>query len=135
MRSQILFFFSLSGVGFQAMANIWYCCCACMFSCVQLFATPWTVAHQAPLSVGFSKQIYWNGLPCLLQGIFPTQGSHLLCLLLWKADSLLPVPPGRSSISKYPVDTHVRTWRRDDISTGSWKKLRGELSRQCEKRA
>ena len=34
------------------------------FSCVQLFATPWTVAHQAPLSVGFSRQEYWSGLPC-----------------------------------------------------------------------
>ena len=32
-------------------------------SCVQLFATPWTVAHQAPLSMGFSRQEYWSGLP------------------------------------------------------------------------
>ena len=31
-------------------------------SCVQLFATPWTVAHQAPLSMGFSRQEYWSGL-------------------------------------------------------------------------
>ena len=33
------------------------------FSCVQLFATPWTIAHQAPLSIGFSRQEYWSGLP------------------------------------------------------------------------
>ena len=33
---------------------------------VQLFATPWTVAHQAPLSMGFTRQEYWGGLP------FPT---------------------------------------------------------------
>ena len=32
-------------------------------SCVQLLATPWTAAHQAPLSVGFSRQEYWSGLP------------------------------------------------------------------------
>ena len=32
-------------------------------SCVRLFATPWTVAHQAPPSVGFSKQEYWSGVP------------------------------------------------------------------------
>ena len=32
-------------------------------SCVQLFATPWTVAYQAPPSMGFSKQEYWSGLP------------------------------------------------------------------------
>ena len=34
------------------------------FSRVWLFATPWTVAHQAPLSLGFSRQEYWTGLPC-----------------------------------------------------------------------
>ena len=32
-------------------------------SCVQLFATPWTTAHQAPPSMGFSRQEYWNGMP------------------------------------------------------------------------
>ena len=32
--------------------------------CVQLFATPWTVARQAPLSMGFSRQEYWSLLPC-----------------------------------------------------------------------
>ena len=36
---------------------------ACMFSCVQLCATPWTVAHQSPLFIGFSRQKYWSGLP------------------------------------------------------------------------
>ena len=34
------------------------------FNHVQLFMTLWTVAHQAPLSMGFSRQEYWNGLPC-----------------------------------------------------------------------
>ena len=34
------------------------------FSRVQLFATQWTVAHQAPLSMGFSRQEHWSGLPC-----------------------------------------------------------------------
>ena len=34
------------------------------FSCVHLFATTWTVAHQASLSMGFSRQEYWSGLPC-----------------------------------------------------------------------
>ena len=40
-----------------------------MLSCIQLFATPWTVTHQAPLSVGFSRQEYWGGLP------FPSPGN------------------------------------------------------------
>ena len=41
--------------------------CACVlshFSCVQLFVIQWTVACQAPLSMGFSRQEYWTGLPC-----------------------------------------------------------------------
>ena len=37
--------------------------CVCVLSHVQLFATPWTVAHQAPLSMGFSRQEYWSGFP------------------------------------------------------------------------
>ena len=36
------------------------------FSCVRLCATPWTVAHQAPPSMGFSRQEYWSGVPLLL---------------------------------------------------------------------
>ena len=32
-------------------------------SCVRLFATPWTIAHQAPPSIGFSRQEYWSGFP------------------------------------------------------------------------
>ena len=61
----------------------------CVLSHVQLFVTPWTVDHQAPLSIGFSRQDYWNGLYALLQGIFPTQRSnlHLLCLLHWQVCS------------------------------------------------
>ena len=41
------------------------------FSCVQLFATPWTVAYQAPLSMGFSRQEYWSGWPQLSRTHFP----------------------------------------------------------------
>ena len=43
---------------------------------VRLFETPRTIAYQAPPSMGFSRQEYWSGLPFLLQGIFPTQGSN-----------------------------------------------------------
>ena len=50
--------------------------CAQSLSCVRLFATPWTVARQAPLSVGILQEEYWSGLPSVLQGIFPTQGSN-----------------------------------------------------------
>ena len=59
-------------------------------------ATPWTVAHRALLSMGFSRQD--NGVGChfLLQGIFWTRGSnlHLLCLLHWQKGSLPLAPLG-----------------------------------------
>ena len=56
----------------------------------QLFATPWTVAHQAPLSMGFPRHKYGIGCHFLLQEIFPNQGANpcLLCLLHWQAGSL-----------------------------------------------
>ena len=41
---------------------------------VRLFATPWTVARQAPLSMGFSRQGYWSGLPCPPPGDLPSPG-------------------------------------------------------------
>ena len=42
--------------------------------CVQIFATPGTVACQVPLSMGFSRQEYWSGLPFPLPGDFPDPG-------------------------------------------------------------
>ena len=73
---------------------------ACVLSPVRLFETPWTVAHQAPLSMEFSRQEYWNGLPFPLQGIFPIQGlnPHLLHLLHWQGDSVPPAPPGEPRV-------------------------------------
>ena len=61
-----------------------------MLSHDPLFATQWTVAPVAPLSMGFSRQEYWSGCHFILQGIFPTQGLNLglLCLLHWQGDSL-----------------------------------------------
>ena len=51
------------------------------------FACPWTVAHQAPLSRGFSQQEYWGGLPCLPPGDLPDPGIELMSPAL-QADSL-----------------------------------------------
>ena len=47
------------------------------FSRIRLCVTLWTIAHQAPLSTGFSRQEYCSGRHVLLQGIFPTQGLNL----------------------------------------------------------
>ena len=44
---------------------------------VGLFVTPWTVAYQAPPSMGFSRQEYWSGLPFPSPGDLLTQGSNL----------------------------------------------------------
>ena len=54
---------------------------------VWLFVTPWTIDHQAPLSMGFSRQGYSSGLPFSPPGIFQTQESNP-CLLHWQVDSL-----------------------------------------------
>ena len=74
-----------------------------------LFVTPWTVARQAPPSMGFFRQEYGIGLPFRtpgLQGIFPTQGLNprLLCILHWQADSLLAVQVASllSRVHPYP---------------------------------
>ena len=47
---------------------------ACVLSHVQLFATPWTVARQAPLSMGFLRQKYWSVLPFPSSGDLPNPG-------------------------------------------------------------
>ena len=64
---------------------------ACMhaqsLSRVQLFVTPWTVAHQAPLSMGFFRQEYWTGLSFPSPGDLPNPGSEPASPAL-QADSL-----------------------------------------------
>ena len=50
----------------------------CMLSGVQLFAAPWSVACQVPLSKGFFRQEYWSGSPFPSTWIFLTQGSNLV---------------------------------------------------------
>ena len=78
-----------------------------MLNCVRLFATPWTVACQAPLSMGFSRNN--TGVCChtLLQGVFPTQRSNLgLLHCRW---SLYHEPPGKPLLHvKHPGSTSDR---------------------------
>ena len=50
------------------------CMCARSLSCVQPFVTPWTVVHQAPLSMEFSRQEYCSGLACPSPGDLPNLG-------------------------------------------------------------
>ena len=51
------------------------------FGHVQLYAAPWTVAHQAPLSREFSTQEYWSGLPCPSSGNLPDPGTEPTSLM------------------------------------------------------
>ena len=54
----------------------------CVLSHVQLFVTPWSVAHQAPLSKGFSRQEHWSGLPKPPPGDRPDLGINMYHNLL-----------------------------------------------------
>ena len=63
-----------------------------LLSRVRLFATPWTVAHQAPPSMGFSKQEYWSGLPLPSPGDLPDPGIEPRSPA-FQADALTSEPP------------------------------------------
>ena len=62
---------------------------------VQLFATPWTVGYQPPLSMGFSRQKHWSGLPFPSPGDLPDPGIEPTCPAL-QADASPSEPPGFS---------------------------------------
>ena len=55
-------------------------CVLSRFSHVQLFAAPWTIARQAPLSIGFSRQEYWSEVPCPPPGDLPDPGIEPVSL-------------------------------------------------------
>ena len=84
-----------------------------LLSRVPHFVTPWTVALQASLSMGFSRQEFWTGLPCPSPGIFPTQGLNL-GLLYWQADSLPSEPPGKPSVFKSSFQKPCSYWSYED---------------------
>ena len=99
-------------------------------SCVRLFATPWTVAHQAPPSKGFFRQEYWRGLPFpspadlpdrdLLQTIWATRKPWWLSLSLRKPCSFYGALPGEQRKMTYTSSlslrkSHYFNWK-DSIS-------------------
>ena len=65
-----------------------------LLSHLQLFVTPWTVAYQGPLSMGFSRQEYWSGLPFPSPGDLPNPGIDPRSPALG-ADVLPSEPPGK----------------------------------------
>ena len=85
-----------------------------MLSCfgrVWLFLTPWTVARQVPLFMGFSGQEYWSGLPCPPSGDLRVSGIEpcLLLLLHWQVGSLL-LPPGKPLYFGYKSLVRYVVW-------------------------
>ena len=75
-------------------------CVCCCFSCVQLFVTLGSVAQQAPLSMGFSKQVYWIGLPCPPPGDLPNTGIK-------PASLMPPASAGRFFTSSATWEAHL----------------------------
>ena len=73
---------------------------------VQLFATPWTVAHQAPLFMGFSRQEHWSGLPCPPPGDLPHPRIKPRSSSLQAASLPLAPPPGLHA--PFTPDLHIQ---------------------------
>ena len=71
--------YQVLGVNWHILAfilemNVVWLCMLSHFSCGRLFAIPWTVTNQAPLSIRFSRQEHWSGLRCLPSGNLPYPG-------------------------------------------------------------
>ena len=107
--------------------SLWTCVLS-HFSCFQLFVTLWTVAHQAPLSVGFSRQEYWSGLPFPSPGDLPNLGIEPVSLTspalgggffttsaTWEAPTRKFAPNARAGWAVL----EVLAWREVDLSLSS----------------
>ena len=83
-----------------------HACVLSRFSCVWLFVTLWTIAHQAPLSVGYSRQEYWSGLPWPPPGDLLDPGIKLASLAspALQADSLPTDPIHRKVLKSFTWD-------------------------------
>ena len=124
-RSQVLF--SLAIVISTAMNIVCVCMCVCMCVCaharthtqslshVQLFATPWTVVCQSPLSMRLSQQEYWSGLHFLLQGVsppprgFPSSKGFPLLLGVKPTSLVSPALAGRFFTTEPPGTVNIET--------------------------
>ena len=92
--------------------------------------TPWTVAHQAPLSMNFSRQEYWTGLPCRPPGYLPNPGIKPRFPAL-QADSLLSEPSGKPQ--RTALRGKKRKWVTPNPELPSWFSGK-ESACQCRKR-
>ena len=89
---------------------------------VQLFATPWTVTHQAPPSMGFSRQEYWSGLPFPSPGDLPNPGIEPRSPAL-QADTLTSEPPGKPIYNSRTINRQG-TSRQKILGSQDWLAIR-----------
>ena len=82
-------------------------------SCPTLY-DPWTVAHQAPPSMEFSRQEYWSGLPFPSPGDLPDPGIKPRSPTL-QAEALTSAPPGK------PLNTRIQSLRKPPIETQNFR--------------
>ena len=99
-----------------------------LLSCVRLFVTPLTVACQAPLSLGFSRQKHWSGLPFPSPGDLPNPGIEPGSPVL-QTDSLPPEPPGKPQ-RKSEVRAKYHGSTKDRTNPSGWVTLE-RLPRKC----
>ena len=84
---------------------------ACVLSCIRLFVTPWTVARQAPLSMEFSRQEYWSGLPCPPLEDLPDPGMEPMSLVF-------PTLAGRFFTTSATWEAHLYLYLYLHLKTG-----------------
>ena len=92
------------------------CILACMLSCVCLFVIPWTVAHKAPLSMRFSRQEYWSGLPFSPLGFLPRDRTCVSCISsLFTGRFFTTVPAGKPMFGS----VRMQKWIQDMVPHSS----------------
>ena len=99
------------------------CLLVCMlsfFNCVRLFSTPWSIACQVPLSVGFSRQERWSGLPCPPLGDLPDPGTEPASSAR-AARFFSTEPPGRPDA--LPIGTWIKGAPRNNSPRAVWHHL------------
>ena len=103
-------------------------------SCVRLFVTPWTVAHQAPLSMGFSRQEYWCGLPFPSPGDLPNPGIEPRSPTL-KAEALTSEPPekplGKFEYFRFSTIMHCDCQTQNLASNYAFRKAQMKVTEFC----
>ena len=100
-----------------------FCLCPESLSCVWLFAIPWTVACQAPLSMEFSRQEYWSELPFLSPEDLPDPGIESESPAL-QVNSSPSEPPGNASLITLFYSTSCRHWAGCSEFGVDWKRKR-----------